>query len=324
MKLNKALFGLVVGLTSLVGGSVYADAGYPTKPITLVVAYGPGGSNDIIARAVAKAMEPILGQPVIVRNQSGAGGVVGTTFVANAPPDGYTVGWGTSSQLVMNAGLYKKLPFNLDTDVSMVGLATKFPLVFVVNSKYSSLKDFVAAAEKSPGKLFFGSGGVGQVSHVMTEIFRNQVGIDIRHVPYRGSAEVLQDLAGGRIDIYLETFTAAAPFVASGKARYVAVGSDKRVPMNPDVPTFAEAGYPQFEPYTWSGVFVPARTPSAIVQKLNGALNAALQSAEFKEASKALGILIIGGASPEAAEQFARSERAKWVPRIRQSGIAAD
>jgi tripartite-type tricarboxylate transporter receptor subunit TctC len=158
----------------------------------------------------------------------------------------------------------------------------------------------------------------------MMEIFSRLVGINVKHVPYRGSAEVLQDLAAGRIDIYLETFTAAAPYVASGKIRYAAVGSDKRLPTHPDVPTFAEVGYPDYQPYTWSGQFVPARTPPAVVQKLNAALNTVLESAEFKEASKTLGILVMGPTSPEAAEQFARQERTKWVSRIRASGISVD
>ena len=323
MKVSK-LIGLVAGVVLLAAGSASADSAFPSKPITLVVAYGAGGSNDIIARAVAKEMESTLGQPVIVVNRSGAGGVIGTKFVTDSAPDGYTVGWGTSSQLVMNAGLYKKLPFNLETDVAMVGLGTKFPLVFVINSKYATLKDFVDSAKKNPGKLFFGSGGVGQVSHVMTEIFCRLVGIDVKHVPYRGSADVLTDLAAGRIDIYLETFTASAPFVQSGAIRYAAVGSEKRLPLYPDVPTFAEVGYPEYEPYTWSGVFVPAKTPAAVVQKLNAALNTALRSKEFAEASKRFGVLPLGPTSLEAADQFARSERAKWVPRIRKSGIEAD
>jgi tripartite-type tricarboxylate transporter receptor subunit TctC len=298
---------------------------FPSKPISLIVAYPAGSSTDVFARDLAKAMASVLGENVIVVNKAGAGGVVGTDFVAKAAPDGYTVGWGTSSQLVMNVGVHKSLPFDVDKNLAQVGLIVKLPLVIIASSRTpATLKEFVAAAKADPKKFRYGSAGNGSVAHVMSEMFLKEAGIEVLHVPYRGAAPALADLAGGHVDFVIDTFIASGPFVEQGRARWLGVGGSRRSPSRPNVPTFAEQGYPGFDAYSWGSLFAPAKVPAAVMGRLNAALNAALQTTAFKARVEQVGGELLGPSTPQATEQFAARERAKWVPFIRGAGIVVE
>lgn len=312
---------LGTGLSSDAG----AQSGFPSGPVTIVVAYPAGSSNDVLARELAQVMAPILGQSVIVSNKGGAGGVIGTDFVAKAPPNGLTVGWGTSSQLVMNPGVYKSLPFNVEKDLLQIGLIVKVPLVILAGNRVPlTLKEFVAAARAEPRKFQYGSAGKGSVSHVMSELFLKEAGVEVMHVPYRGAAPALTDLAAGQVDFVVDTLIATRPFVDQGRAHWMGIGGDRRSASQPQVPTFAEQGYPNFDAYSWTSLFAPAGTPEAAITRLNAALNAAMQSPAFKARVDQVGGELLGPATPQAAEQFGARERAKWLPFILKSGIAAD
>ncbi len=314
--------------TLAVAGMLAADTG-PARaqgglePVSMVVAYAPGGPNDIIARALAHAMSGTLGQPVVVENRSGAGGVVGTNYVAKAAPDGRTIGWGTSSQLVMNGAIHKSLPFDVEKDLAQVGLAVRFPIVVVGRNDIKSLKQFVENARANPGKFSYGSGGKGSVSHVMTELFVKEAGIEVVHVPYRGVAPGLLDMAAGRIEIFMDTVTATRAAVQSGQVRWLGIGGQQRSSYVPEVPTFKEQGF-DFDPYSWNSVFVPAKTPREVLARLNAGLNAALKSDQFAQRLKQFAAELLGPSTPAEAEKFVARERAKWVPFIRDSGIAAE
>lgn len=327
----KSFFCVVrAGLKLLLAGTAWAalpiqaEQGFPTRPITLVVAYGAGGTTDIMARALAQSMSTVLGQPVVVENKSGAGGVIGTSFVAAARPDGYTLGFGTSSQLVMNAGIYK-LGFDVDKDLQMVGLVAKFPLVlYAANSVPHPLSKFVKVAIAEPGRFKYGSGGNGQIGHISAAMFMKQTGIDAMHVPYRAAAQVLPDIMGGRIDLFMDTLVSGSALAKEGKLRILAVGGNKRSASAPDVPTFREQGITTFDPYSWTSVFAPATLPPDVVVKLNDAINAAVKSDFFKQKIQQQGGEALAPSTPAAATAFADRERSTWVPFIRASGIKSD
>ncbi len=297
---------------------------YPTKPVTIVVAFPAGSSNDALARDLAQAMTPLLGQTVVVVNKGGVGGVLGTDEVAKAAPDGYTIGWGTSSQLVMNAGVYKRLPFDVEKDLKQVGLIIKVPLVIVAGNRVPpTLAEFVKQAKAEPQKFTYGSAGNGSVSHVMSELFLKEAGITVQHAPYRGIAPALMDVAAGTVDFAVDTLIATKTLIDQGRGHWLGVGGDKRSPSQPNVPTFAEQGYPNFQAYSWSSLFAPGKTPDDVVQKLNAALNTAMQAPAFQARIAQVGGELLGG-SPAAAERFGAAERAKWVPFIRAQNISVE
>lgn len=301
-----------------------AQSAYPSKPITIVVAFPAGSSNDALARILAQAMTPLLGQTVVVVNKGGVGGVLGTDEVAKAEPDGYTIGWGTSSQLVMNVGVYKRLPFDIEKDLKQVGLIVKMPLVIVAGKTVpSTLAEFVKQAKTVPEKFTYGSAGNGSVSHVMSELFLKEAGITVRHVPYRGIAPALTDVAAGTVDFAVDSLIATKALIDQGRGHWLGIGGDKRSSSQPQVPTFAEQGYPNFQAYSWTSLFAPSKTPDAIIEKLNAAMNAAIQMPAFKTRVEGVGGELLGGTS-SAAAQFAANERAKWVPFIRAQNISAE
>ena len=318
---------ILIALTCLVtmfNQNVFAQS-FPVRPITLVVAFPAGSSTDVMARDMAVSMANSLGQSVIVSNRAGAGGVTGTDFVAKSAPDGYTLGWGTSSQLVMNPGVYKSLPFDIDKDISQVGLVVKIPLVILAGNQVPlTLKEFVAMAKQDNSKFKYGSAGKGSVSHVMTEVFLKQAGIEMLHIPYRGAAPALTDLAGGHVDIVIDTLIATSAFVDQGKAHWLGLGGDKRSQSQPQVPTFAEQGYPDFGAYSWGSVYGPSKISSAVMTKLNQAVAVAMQTPIFKARIQQVGGEQLGPVSPQQADEIALKERSKWVPFIKNSGIVAE
>lgn len=316
--IGRALIGLVMAAALATSGDAQD---YPNKPVRIIVAFSPGSGNDVMARELARLMHTNLGQPVIVENRVGAGGSIGTDTVAKAAPDGYTVGLGTSSQLVMNVGLNEVLPFNVDKDLTMIGLVTRTPLAMVAGMQGpKSVKELIEASKAKPGSINYGSGGSGSISHIVAEAFTRKAGIEMTHIPYKGNAAALTDVAGGSIQILFDGLTAASAL--EGKVRILALADDKRHPDHPNVPTFAEAGLPGYEAYTWNCLFAPAGTPQPIIDKLNAALNQALTSPTVLQIAARSGGKVIGPSTPAEATAFAVKERAQWVPFVKAMQIA--
>lgn len=298
---------------------------WPTRPIRLVVAFGTGSGNDLIARDLARPMSESLGQPVVVENRLGGGGSVGTDAVAKAAPDGYTIGLGTSSQLVMNPGLYKTLPFDVDRDLRGVGLIARTPLVLVASNQMPrTLRELIAHARAHPGRVTYGSGGIGSISHIVGEAFAKAADIQLLHVPYKGNGPALVDLAGGHVNLLFDGFVSAGPIAQQGRAQLLAISGDKRSAVNPAVPTFAEQGLPQYEASTWNCLFAPARTPNDVIDKLNAALNKALLTPAVQQRLTQGASEAIGPSTPEQSDAYARSQRAQWVPFVRALNISVE
>lgn len=330
MKLNRrqiATAAVLASLAAAAGGlSTQALAqAYPTKPIRLVVAFSTGSGNDITGRELARYMGDILGQPVVVENRGGGGGSIGTDVVAKAAPDGYVIGLGTSSQLVMNVGLYPRLPFDVEKDLRSIGLVSRTPLVLVASSSTpKTLKELIAYAKSNPGKVTYGSGGPGSISHVVGENFAKAADISLLHVPYKGNGAALIDLSGGHVNLLFDGLISAAPIAQQGRAQLLAVSGKKRSAVAPNVPTFAEQGLPTYEAYTWNNLMAPAKTPQAIIDKLNAALNQALAMPEMKKHLAQGASESLGPTTPAQADAYGQAERAKWVPFIRALRIDAN
>ena len=316
---RRTVLGAMAGATLLPGLSPQARAqAYPTKPIRLVVAFGTGSGNDLIARELARHMSETLGQSVVVENRAGGGGSVGTDVVAKAAPDGYTIGLGTSSQLVMNVGLYKNLPFDVERDLRSIGLVAHTPLVLVASAAMpKTLKELIAHAKANPGKVTYGSGGPGSISHVVGEAFARAADIQLLHVPYKGNGPALVDLSGGHVDLLFDGFISARPVAQQGRAQLLAVSGKQRSPVAPDVPTFAEQGLPDYEASTWNCLFAPAGTPAEAIATINAALNKALAQQAVKDRLAQGASQPLGPSTPEQTDAYAQAQRAKWVPFIR-------
>ncbi len=258
---------------------------YPTKPIRLVVPFPPGGATDILAREVAKHLTEAWGQSVVVDNRPGAGGNIGSELVAKAAPDGYTLEMGTVGTHAINASLYSKMPYDHVKDFVPVILVAGVPNVLEVNPSVpvNSVQELIAYAKANPGKLNFASSGAGTSIHLSGELFKVMAGVQMTHVPYKGSAPALQDLLGGQVQLMFDNLPPSLPQIKAGKLRALAVTSTTRAPALPDVPTVAEAGLPGFEASSWFGVLAPAGTPPAIVAKLNAEIAKWLTSPEAKE-----------------------------------------
>jgi len=309
-------------LTAMVfGGGVSTQASaqaYPNKPIRLVVAFSTGSGNDVIARELGRYMGEILGQPMVVENRTGGGGSIATDFVAKAAPDGYTIGLGTSSQLVMNIGLYPKLPFDVDKDIRAIGLVSRTPLVLVASTATpKTLKELISYAKANPGKVTYGSGGTGSISHVVGENFNKAADISLLHVPYKGNGAAMIDLSGGHVNLLFDGLISAVPLQHQGRANLLAISGAKRSPIAPNVPTFAEQGLPGYEAYTWNNLIAPAGTPQPVIDKLNAALNKALAMAPVKERLAQGASESLAPTTPAQADAYGAAERAKWVPFIR-------
>lgn len=305
-------------MVTLQGAAAQGD--YPKKPVRIVVAFTAGSGNDVIARELARLLHPILGQPVIVENKVGAGGTIGTDTVAKAAPDGYTLGLGTSSQLVMNVGLRDDLPFDVDKDIAMVALLTRTPLVAIASSQGpKSIKELIEMSKARPGSINYGSGGSGSISHIVAEAFARQAGIEMTHIPYKGNAAALTDVLGNTIQLLFDGLVNGSSL--GDKVRMLALSQEQRHPAYPDVPTFAEAGLVGYEAYTWNAIFAPAGTPPEVLAKLNAAINQALASPAFAQLTARSGGVVLGPSTPAEAEAFGVRERKRWVPVIKDMNI---
>ncbi len=298
-----------------------AQEAWPTRPLRIVVAFATGSGNDVIARLLAPKFSAALGQPVTVENRTGAGGIIGTDAVAKAAPDGYVIGLGTSSQLVMNPALYRSMPFDIDRDLVTVGLISATPLVLASRKGgWNDLRALVAAARANPGSISYGSGGNGSISHIVGETFKKEAGIDLLHVPYKGNGPAMADLLAGTVDLVFDGFATAGVHHRTGSMRILATNG-KRHPDYPDVPTYAEAGVSNYDAYTWNCLIVPKATPKAVVERINRELNRALASAEIRQRIEGFGAENLAGSTPESAEAFAAAQRARWVPLVRSMNI---
>lgn len=301
--------------------AVHAD----DRAIKLVVPFAAGGGTDVVARLVAQKMASTLKAPVVVDNRAGAGGSIGANAVAKAPADGSTMLMATVSTQAINPALQKSIPYNPVTDFAAVSLLVRVPQFIVVNAKlpYRKLEDLVAAMKKDPGKLTFGSQGVGGIAHLMGEMLNTQAGVKSTHVPYKGAAPAIQDLLAGNVDVLYETLPALLPHIREGRVRPLAVASPARLPQLPDVPTTAEAGMPQLVVETWNALFVPARTPADVVARLADAARDAVKDPQVAKQLQDMGARVVGSTPAELAA-FNEAEVKRWAPIVKASGATVD
>ena len=298
---------------------------YPTKPIRLVVPFPPGGATDILARDVAQKLTEAWGQSVIVDNRPGAGGNIGSELVAKSAPDGYTLEMGTVGTHAINASLYAKMPYDHVKDFTPVILVAGVPNVLVVTPSLpvSSVAELIAYAKANPGKLNFASSGNGTSIHLSGELFKVMAGVQMTHIPYKGSAPALQDLIAGQVQLMFDNLPPSLPQIKAGKLRALAVTSLARAPALPDVPTLAESGLPGFEASSWFGILAPAGTPAPIVAKLNAEVAKWLATPEAKEKLLKQGANPAGGTPEDFAKHIA-AETAKWAKVVKDSGAKID
>lgn len=309
----------VIGCNTL---SANAQADYPNKPINFIVPYGAGGGADSRSRQIGLELAKILKVPVIIENKPGAGGNIGTDFIAKANPDGYTIGMGNFAPLAVNKTLFGNLKFDPETDLVPIILIEKGPLVLVVhpNSSYKSVADIVRDAKAKPGVLTFASGGIGGSHQLSTELFKQSAGIDMIHVPYKSGAAALTDLMGMNVNLMFDQMYSAMPGITGEKLRPLAITSKKRSPLLKDVPTFAEVGFPQVAVDNWQGIVAPKGTPKAVIDKLNLAINQALKEPKLMEFMLSQGNEI-GGGTPEEFGKLIKSEAAKWSVVVKTANI---
>jgi len=297
---------------------------YPSKPVRIVVPFAPGGSTDVLARIVGQKLGERSGQPVIVENRAGAGGNIGAEQVAKSTPDGYTLLLGGVPHAI-SASLYSKLRYDLARDLTAIAEVASFPSAIVLHPSLpaNSVKELIALARARPGRLSFGSAGNGSPNHLALELFKTMAGVDMVHVPYKGSGQLVGDLLAGQVQLASMGLPVAGPHVQSGKLRAIAVTGAARSPLLPEVPTVSEAGLPGFEVTSWYGVFGPAGLPADIVAKLNSEIGGAVTAPEVKERLAALG----AEPSVKAPDQFGRyvrQEITKWAKVVKDSGAKAD
>jgi len=323
MRVTAARLGLA--LLAVLSAALCATAQqppYPERPLTMVVTFTAGGSSDVLARAVANAMSRGLGTQVAVDNRPGAGGHVGAESVVHAPPDGYTILFGTNGTLGIGPALYKNLRYDPARDLSPVGILHKLPLLLIVNPAVpaNNLRELIDYARVNPGKLSFASAGVGTVSHLAGELFKDEAKIDILHVPYHGGGGTFPDLIAGRVSMMLETIPTALPLVRSGQMRAIGVTVKERSASAPDIPTLAESGLPDFDVGAWTGLFVPAGTPRGIIERLNAETVRMAGDKDYVAVIQAMGT-DVASSSPEEFGRFVHDDVARWTDVITRAGI---
>ncbi len=302
-----------------------SPASYPTRPIHIIVPFTPGGSTDILARAIGIELTKAWGQPVIIDNVAGAGGSVGADRAARAAPDGYTLLMGHIGTLAVNPSLYPALPYDPVKSFAPVAWVARVPNVLVVHPsvKATSVKELVALAKANPGKLNYGSGGNGSAANLATEYFKLQTGASILHIPYRGTVPAITDLMGGQIQVLFTGAPAVLGQIKNGQLRALAVSSPTRLAALPDLPTVAESGYKGFEADQWYGVVTPTGTPRDIVNKLNAQINQSLAAPELKARLNNEGAIAMP-TTPEVFGQLIMREIARWKPVIQSGRVKAD
>jgi tripartite-type tricarboxylate transporter receptor subunit TctC len=300
-----------------------AQAAYPERPITIVVPYAPGGAADALARVLAVRMGAKLGTSVVVDNRAGASGTIGAAHVAKAQPDGYTVLYDATPHSI-NPHLFQKMPYAADAlkPLALVSLAPNV-LIVKADSPFKDVRQLIAKAKADPGKVNFASGGSGTVQRLASELFRQQLNLDMVHVPYKSGGPAISDVMAGQVDFMFATVAASSPLITSGKVRGLVVSSPQRSPRLPEVPTVAETVIPGYEVYEWNGVFVPAGTPDAIASRLHRALVEVLQEDDVKKRFTDLGAQPVGSTPAQFAE-YLKKEDAKWSAVVSKGNIKVD
>jgi tripartite-type tricarboxylate transporter receptor subunit TctC len=300
-------------------------ADYPVRPVTLAVAFTPGGPSDVLSRIVGKKLEQLLGQPFIIENRPGAGGNVAAEQVARAPADGHTLLMGNNSILATNAALYKKINFDPEADFAPISLVGSQANILVVNPQLPvrSMAELIAYAKANPGKVNYASSGHGAAAHLAAELFKAEAKIDIVHVPYKGAAPALQDVIAGHVQMMFATAASVVPHIQSGQVRPLAVTTLKRTAVFPELATVDELGLKGFDATTWHGLVAPSRTPKEVVATLHRATVAALADAAVRKSLGDLGVDIVGN-TPEEFTAYIKAEIPKWTAIVKASGATLD
>jgi tripartite-type tricarboxylate transporter receptor subunit TctC len=323
--LRAGLLALVAALPALAGSPLAQAQDYPTQTVKIVVPFAAGGGVDVVARLIAPRLSEELGQPVIVENRAGAGGMVGAAAVAQSPADGYTLLLGTGSTHGTNASVYSKLTYDPVRDFVPMVLVSSLPFLLVVPPSLpaKSVSELITLARSKPGGLSFGSFGTGSINHLGAELFNSMAKIQANHIPYRGSAPALTDLIAGRLDYTLDGVSTSLGYVQARTIRVLGISSPHRSPILPDLPTIAESGLAGFDTVTWSGLFAPAGTPKTVVDLVNRKANAVLTSARMKEGFAKLGMEAVGGSQDDLARKV-QTEMQKWAGIVREKNIRID
>lgn len=318
---TKFLLRACILLSSVLGAQAFSQAAYPTQPIRLIVSFAAGGPTDVFARLVASKLEKELGQPIIVENKPGGGSNIGSEFVAKAKPDGYTLLVGTVANTT-NMGIYKNLGYDTVRDFAPITQIMSSPSVLVVNNNIpvKTLDELVAYIKERPGKLSYASSGAGGMQHHAAEMLKLRANIDMLHIPYKGAAPALTDVIGGTVNMGFKTASGVMPAIQSGKVRAIAVAGNSRLAQLPDVPTMAEAGMPGIEADSWNGLFAPAGTPPAIINRLAEATIKVLQTQEIKERFAAISATPVGS-SPAEFSKYVRDEVQKWSKVAKEANV---
>ena len=320
----RTFLSVVVGaIFSLLGIAMPSGAqeAYPSRAITVIVPFAPGGSTDVIARVVAEGLRQVLGQPVVVENRGGAGGSIGTAAIASAAPDGYTIGMGTVSTLAINPATYQNLPFDVLEDLVPIGRIAEVPNIMAINPAVAAedMADFIALAQQQPGKFSYASAGNGSVSHLLGEQFKLATGIDMVHVPYKGVAPALVDVVAGQVDVMFDNLPTSLPLVMDGRLRPLGLSGESRAAALPEVPSFAELELADMNWMAFFGLVAPKGTPDAIVRRLNGALLEVLAIPDVRDRLTAQQMIVSGNSPDDFAAEIRRE-----LERMRHAAEAAD
>jgi len=326
MRLWVRLLAIILGLIVWVASAAAQD--WPTQPITLVVPFGEGGPSDAIGRLIADRLTDSLGQPVVVENATGAGGMTGAARVAQAPADGYLLLLGTVATQAYNQALYRHPQYNARKDFASIALIAEQPLVLIVRPDLpvDNLQEFITYLKANAGDMAFGSGGGGSATHLACVLLNSALKVRVQHIAYRGSAFAMQDLTGGHLDYLCDPVSTALPQVQVKSVKAIAVLARDRSPLLPNVPTADEQGLRGFEASNWIGLFAPAGTPGPIIRRLNDATMAAMNTPAVRDAVQAIGAELVGPdrRTPEYLDRFVASEIEKWAEPIRASGVSVD
>jgi tripartite-type tricarboxylate transporter receptor subunit TctC len=321
-----AIGGALLVLFGLTGQATAQN--YPNRPVTMVIPFAAGGPTDVLGRVVAAKMGDALGQQVVVENVTGAGGTTGSKRVADAAPDGYNFVVGTVGTHAQSQTLYKKPLYNASTDFTPVGLIAQVPIMLITRKDMpvKDLKDFVTYAKANQSKMQFGSAGAGSATHLGCVLMNYLIGVNITHVPYRGTGPAMQDLAAGRIDYLCEIITTAKPQVDGGTVKGLAMFDTKRSKALPNIPTAEEQGTKDLVAYTWNALFLPKGAPAPVVKKLNSAMLEAIHSSTVRDRLSALGAEVASDdhATPEYLGKLVKDETEKWAKPIKASGVTVD
>jgi tripartite-type tricarboxylate transporter receptor subunit TctC len=325
--MKKSILGFTLASFLAYAGQAFAQ-GYPDHPITLVVPFAAGGPTDVLARTMGESMSRILKQTIVVENVGGGGGMVGSSRVKNAAPDGYTLGLGTVGTHAQNQSLYKKPLYNAATDFTPVVLMAELPLVLITRKDLpaNDLKEFIAYTKANEAKMQFGSAGAGSATHMGCLLLNHVLGTKIIHVPYSGTGPAMSDLIGGRIDFLCEIITTAKPQIDGGTVKAIAIMTKTRSPALPSVATTVEQGLPALEAYTWNAFFLPKGTPADVVKKLNETAKQAMKDPVVRQRLEGLGAVFVSEdrTTPEYLGNFVAEEIAKWEAPIKASGVSVD